>query len=66
MFRMIRKIVVGVIGTTVLLIGFLLIFLPGPALLLIPLGIAILALEFGWAKRLLRWFLKKLKRKPSS
>jgi uncharacterized membrane protein (DUF485 family) len=41
---------VGVIGGTILLIGFALLFLPGPAVLVIPLGLAILATEFAWAR----------------
>ena len=48
-----RKIVVLVIGTTVLLFGVALIFLPGPAFVVIPVGLAILAIEFAWARRLL-------------
>lgn len=57
--RRIKRIIVGVIGFTVLLIGLAMIVLPGPAILVIPLGLAILATEFLWAKRLL----KKLKDK---
>jgi uncharacterized protein (TIGR02611 family) len=49
-----KKIIVGVIGTTVLLMGFVLIVLPGPAVLVIPLGLAILASEFAWARRVIR------------
>jgi uncharacterized protein (TIGR02611 family) len=52
--RAVKKAVVGVIGGTVLLIGVLLLVLPGPAFLVIPAGLAILALEFRWAKRWLR------------
>lgn len=48
-----RKLVVLVIGSTVLLIGIALIVLPGPAFVVIPVGLAILAIEFAWAKRLL-------------
>jgi tellurite resistance protein TerC len=51
--RTARKIVVLVIGSTVLLLGIALIFLPGPAFVVIPVGLAILAIEFAWAKRLL-------------
>jgi len=43
-----------VIGGTVLLLGMLLLVLPGPAFVVIPLGLAILAGEFVWAKVLLR------------
>ncbi len=38
-------------GGTVLLIGIALIVLPGPAVLVIPAGLAILATEFAWAQR---------------
>jgi uncharacterized protein (TIGR02611 family) len=45
---------VAVIGVSVLAIGIALILLPGPAVLVIPLGLAILGTEFLWARRLLR------------
>ena len=49
----IRRIAVGVVGFTVLLIGLALVVLPGPAVVVIPLGLAILATEFVWARSLL-------------
>ena len=49
-----RKVAVAVIGSTVLAFGIALIVLPGPAFIVIPLGLAILATEFLWARRLLR------------
>ena len=49
-----RKAVVAVVGVTVLSIGVAMIVLPGPAMLVIPLGLGILALEFAWAERMLR------------
>ena len=52
-FAWFRRAVVGVIGFTVLLIGVAMVVLPGPAVIVIPLGLAILATEFVWAKRLL-------------
>jgi tellurite resistance protein TerC len=52
--RFARKVAVAVIGTTVLAFGIALIVLPGPAFVVIPLGLAILATEFLWARRLLR------------
>ena len=52
--RVARKVVVAVIGATVLAVGVALIVLPGPAVIVIPLGLAILATEFLWARRLLR------------
>jgi tellurite resistance protein TerC len=52
--RFARKIAVAVIGSTVLAFGIALIVLPGPAFVVIPLGLGILATEFLWARRLLR------------
>lgn len=49
-----RRIVITVVGFTVVLIGIVLIVTPGPALVVIPVGLAILSLEFAWARRLLR------------
>ena len=48
-----RRLVVAVVGFTVLFIGLALIVLPGPAVVVIPIGLAILATEFVWARRLL-------------
>jgi putative transmembrane protein PGPGW len=45
-----RKVVVAVIGATVLALGVALIVLPGPAVVVIPLGLAILGTEFLWAR----------------
>lgn len=53
LIRQLRRLIVTVVGATVLLIGVAMIVLPGPAVVVIPLGLSILALEFAWAKRLL-------------
>ncbi len=50
----IRKFVVALIGSSILLIGLALIILPGPAVVVIPVGLAILASEFAWARRIIR------------
>ena len=50
----VRKLIVAVIGSTVVLFGLALIVLPGPAVVVIPLGLALLATEFAWARRLVR------------
>ena len=47
------KVVILVLGGTVLAVGMAMIILPGPALVVIPLGLAILATQFLWARRLL-------------
>jgi uncharacterized protein (TIGR02611 family) len=51
--KQVKKIIVGVIGFTILFIGILLLVLPGPAFIVIPIGLGILATEFLWAKRIL-------------
>lgn len=50
----VRKVVYSVIGTTVVLIGLVMIVLPGPAFIVIPIGLAILASEYAWARRIMR------------
>jgi tellurite resistance protein TerC len=47
------RVVILVVGLSVLAIGVALIVLPGPAFVVIPVGLAILATEFVWARRLL-------------
>lgn len=47
------RILVGVTGFAVIAAGMTLLVLPGPGLLVILLGLAILATEFRWARRLL-------------
>ena len=46
-----RKIAIAVVGSTVVLIGVALLVLPGPGLLVLILGLALLATEFVWARR---------------
>jgi uncharacterized protein (TIGR02611 family) len=53
-WRHARRTVVFVVGCSIVLIGLALVVLPGPATVVIPLGLAILATEFVWARRLLR------------
>jgi uncharacterized protein (TIGR02611 family) len=40
-------------GATVTIAGLAMLVLPGPALVVMPIGLAMLALEFAWAERLL-------------
>ena len=55
--KQVKRWIVAVIGFTILGVGIAMIVLPGPATLVIPLGLSILATEFVWAKR----FLEKMK-----
>jgi uncharacterized protein (TIGR02611 family) len=50
----VKRIVIGVAGVVVIAAGVAMIVLPGPAFIMIPLGFAILATEFNWARRWLR------------
>lgn len=62
----VKRIIIGVIGTTILLIGLALIVLPGPAFIVIPVGLAILATEFAWAKRLLKRVKQQVEHRKNS
>ncbi|RME05955.1 MAG: hypothetical protein D6812_02330, partial [Deltaproteobacteria bacterium] len=53
-----RRVIVFVFGMTLIVIGIAMLVLPGPATVVIPAGIALLASEFVWARR----FWQKIKR----
>ena len=61
-YKVAKRIVVTVVGLSILVIGIVMIIAPGPALILIPVGLAILGLEFAWA----RHWLKRLRQGISS
>jgi tellurite resistance protein TerC len=48
-----RRVVVFLTGGVILAIGLVMLVLPGPAIVFIPLGLAILATEFRWARKFL-------------
>lgn len=60
-YRLARRIVVAVIGATIVLIGIAMIVIPGPAFIVIPSGLAILGAEFAWARHWLRAIKAKIK-----
>ena len=47
-------IAIAVVGSTVLVVGIIMIVTPGPAIVVIPVGLAILGMEFAWARIWLR------------
>jgi uncharacterized protein (TIGR02611 family) len=53
--RLALKIGVGILGTLVVVTGIILIPFPGPGWAIVILGLAIWAVEFTWAKRLLHF-----------
>ena len=61
-YKLAKRIAITVIGVSILAVGIVMIVAPGPALVLIPVGLAILGLEFAWA----RMWLKRLRESISS
>lgn len=61
-YKAARRLVVAVVGATVLLIGVIMLVTPGPAIVVIPVGLAILSIEFTWA----RLWLKRLRQSISN
>lgn len=53
-YKLAKRIVIAVIGGTILLGGIIMLVTPGPGVLIIALGLAILAVEFAWARHWLR------------
>jgi tellurite resistance protein TerC len=50
-YKQARRAIILLLGSSIMLLGAAMVVLPGPAILVIPLGLAILALEFTWAAR---------------
>jgi uncharacterized protein (TIGR02611 family) len=63
MLRRLRRIAVAFVGGIVVAVGVVMIVLPGPGILVIPAGLAILATEFHWARRLLHHVRKLIPRR---
>ena len=61
-YKVAKRIAIGIVGGTVLVVGICLIVLPGPAFIVIHAGLAILGIEFAWA----RIWLKKAKAKAQA
>ena len=61
-YRIAKRIAIGLVGGSVLVVGVLMIVLPGPAFVVIPVGLGILSLEFAWA----RSWLRKIREKAQS
>ncbi|MFK8052306.1 MAG: PGPGW domain-containing protein [Woeseiaceae bacterium] len=60
-YRLAKRVVISVVGATLLLLGFVMLITPGPGLVAIAGGLAILAVEFAWA----RVWLARVRRKIS-
>jgi uncharacterized protein (TIGR02611 family) len=55
----VQRLVVGAVGGLVTALGVVLLVLPGPGILVVLAGLAILASEFHFARRLLAWARKR-------
>jgi hypothetical protein len=62
---LLKKILIAIAGGSLLIVGAAIIVLPGPAIVVIPAALAILAIEFVWARRWLAWLRGRVKQ-PSS
>jgi uncharacterized protein (TIGR02611 family) len=60
--RRIYRVLVGVLGTAIILIGIVLLPAPGPGWAIIFVGLAVLASEFEWAQRLLAFAKRHVQR----
>ncbi len=49
-----RRLIIAVVGFTIVCLGVVMIVTPGPGWLTILLGLSILSVEFVWARRMLR------------
>ena len=59
-YKAARRIAIAIVGSTVLFLGVVMIVTPGPAFVFIPLGLAILGLEFAWARLWMRRLRQKI------
>lgn len=60
-----KRLIVTTVGLSVLGLGIAMIVLPGPAIVVIPIGLGILATEFVWARNLLHKIKKRLPTRAS-
>ena len=65
-YKAARRIIIGVVGVTVLAIGVVMLVTPGPALIVIPVGLAILSIEFTWARAWLKRLRESISNRNSS
>jgi uncharacterized protein (TIGR02611 family) len=58
--RLLRRLAVGVSGSAIVVVGLILVPLPGPGWAIALAGVALLGTEFSWAERLLREVQRRL------
>lgn len=58
--RLLRRLAVAVVGSAVVVVGLVLVPLPGPGWAVVFTGVALLGTEFSWAERLLHGVRRRL------
>ena len=53
-YKTARRIAILAVGSTIVAIGIVMLVTPGPGLVVIPIGLAVLGIEFAWARLWLR------------
>lgn len=66
-----RWVIAATVGSTLVVMGVIMLFIPGPGIAFIIAGLAVLATEFVWAETLLHrvkdggnHLMKRIRRKP--
>lgn len=65
-YKLARRVIISVVGVTIVLLGIVMLVTPGPGLLVIPAGLAILGLEFAWARAWLRKLREGISRRAAN
>ncbi len=60
--RNLRKILVTTLGLILLLVGLVMLVLPGPGVLILILALSVLGAEYAWARSRMRWLKSKFSR----
>lgn len=59
-WRYLRRLIVVVLGIVVVMVGVVMIVTPGPAIVVIPVGLAMLGVRFDWLRRRARRLQRRL------
>jgi uncharacterized protein (TIGR02611 family) len=62
----VRRVFLIVAGFTLLLLGIIMVFTPGPGTPVILLGLGLLAAEFVWARRLMERIKREITRRKNA
>lgn len=61
-YKQAKRLVVLMVGSTLLLVGIILLFLPGPGTLVVLVGLTVMSAEFAWARLWLRRVKRSMKK----